>query len=28
LVTCYPVHYVGAAPKRYIVQAVLSEVQK
>lgn len=28
LVTCYPFHYVGAAPKRYIVQAVLSEVQK
>jgi sortase A len=23
LVTCYPFHYVGAAPKRFIVRAAL-----
>ncbi|PYP89220.1 MAG: hypothetical protein DMG65_14010 [Candidatus Angelobacter sp. Gp1-AA117] len=25
LVTCYPFHYIGNAPKRYIVEASLRE---
>jgi len=28
LITCYPFHYIGAAPERYIVQAELTEVQR
>lgn len=28
LITCYPFHYVGAAPERYIVQAELKEIRE
>jgi sortase A len=26
LVTCYPFHYVGNAPKRYLVEAKLTRI--
>lgn len=28
LITCYPFHYIGAAPERYIVQAELEEIRR